>query len=108
MWSTLQVLSNENSQHGPTEFEYRYVSIQKESRNILSLKVKLDCSQWYTMAYTCFFTFNLDPNLTLTLGSMSHKMLPEYLHHVTYAPAKFEVATANGLGGHAFTRKYII
>ena len=61
------------------------------------------------MAYTRFFTFNLDPNLTLTLGSMSHKMLPEYpLRHVTYALAKFEVATSNGLGGHAFTSKYII
>ena len=27
-------------------------------------------------------------------------------HHVTYALAKFEVATSNGLGGDAFTRKY--
>ena len=27
---------------------------------------------------------------------------------MTYAPAKFEVATSNGLGGYAFTRKYII
>ena len=30
------------------------------------------------------------------------------LHHMTYAPAKFEVAMSNGLGGDAFTRKYII
>ena len=29
------------------------------------------------------------------------------LHHVTYAPAKFEIATSNGLG-NAFTRKYIV
>ena len=29
-------------------------------------------------------------------------------HHVTYAPAKFDVATAHGLGEDAFTRKYII
>ena len=29
-------------------------------------------------------------------------------HHVTYAPAKFEVATSNDLGGYVFTRKYII
>ena len=29
-------------------------------------------------------------------------------HHMTYAPAKFEVAECNGLGGDAFTRKYII
>ena len=30
------------------------------------------------------------------------------LHHVTYTAAKFEFAMANGLGGDAFTRKYII
>ena len=29
-------------------------------------------------------------------------------HHVTYAPAKFEVAMYKGLGEDAFTRKYII
>ena len=29
-------------------------------------------------------------------------------HHVTYAPANFEVAMSNGLGEGAFTRKYII
>ena len=26
------------------------------------------------------------------------------LHHVTYSPTKFEVATSNGLGGYTFTR----
>ena len=26
------------------------------------------------------------------------------LHHVSYAPAKFAVATSNGLGGDAFSR----
>ena len=30
------------------------------------------------------------------------------VHYKTYASAKFEVATTNGLGGDAFTRKYII
>ena len=30
------------------------------------------------------------------------------LYHLTYAPAEFEVATSNGLGGDTFTRKYII
>ena len=30
------------------------------------------------------------------------------LHHVTYAPTKFEVVTSKGLGGGAFTTKYII
>ena len=29
-------------------------------------------------------------------------------HHVTYAPANFEVAMSNGSGGDASTRKYII
>ena len=29
------------------------------------------------------------------------------LHHVTYAPAKFEVSTSSGLGD-VFTKKYII
>ena len=67
VWPTLQVFSSENSQHGPTEFEH--VSIQKKSRTILSLKIKLDRSRWYTIAHTRFFTFNLDPNFTLTLGS---------------------------------------
>ena len=33
-------------------------------------------------------------------------MLPsEYpIHHVTYSPTKFEVATSYGLGGDTFTR----
>ena len=30
-----------------------------------------------------------------------------HLHYVPYVPAKFEVATANGLGD-AFTRKYMV
>ena len=30
------------------------------------------------------------------------------LHHVTYAAVKCEVAICNGLGGDAFTRKYMI
>ena len=29
------------------------------------------------------------------------------LHHMTYAPAKFEVAMSNGLGGNAFTRNIL-
>ena len=33
----------------------------------------------------------------------------QYLQNdMTYAPAKFEVATSNSLGGDAFTRKFII
>ena len=29
-------------------------------------------------------------------------------NHMTFAPAKFEIATSNSLGEDAFTRKYII
>ena len=29
-------------------------------------------------------------------------------NHMTFVPAKFEVATSNSLGEDAFTRKYII
>ena len=30
------------------------------------------------------------------------------LHHMPYAPGKFEVATSNDLGGDAFTRKFFV
>ena len=30
------------------------------------------------------------------------------LHHVTNAPTKFKVSMSKGLGGDAFTKKYII
>ena len=30
------------------------------------------------------------------------------LHHVTYVTTEFEVTTSEGLGGDAFTRKFII
>ena len=37
--------------------------------------------------------------LNLTLGSISHKMLPSthYIMHVTYAASKFRVVKTNGL-----------
>ena len=45
-------------------------------------------------------------NLTLTLGSKFTQNVAQYpLHHVTYAPAKFEAVTPNDLGGDAFTKK---
>ena len=45
----------------------------------------------------------------LDIGIMVKRDVTQYpLHHVTYAHAKFEVGTSNGLGGDAFTRKYII
>ena len=46
--------------------------------------------------------------LTFTLGSRSHCNVAQYpLHYVISAPAKFEVAASTGLGGDAFTIKYI-
>ena len=45
----------------------------------------------------------------LTLVSRSYIMLSSTLqNHMTYAPAKFKVATSNSLGEDAFTRKYIV
>ena len=48
-----------------------------------------------------YFTFDLDIKVTQNVAHY-----PQY--HVTLASAEFEVATTNGLGGDAFTRKYII
>ena len=46
-----------------------------------------------------YFTFGLD------LGAKVTQNVAQYpLHHVTYSPTKFEVATSNGLGGDTFTR----
>ena len=43
--------------------------------------------------------------LTLMLGQGQAPNIAKYpLHHMTYAPAKFEVALSNGIGGNAFTR----
>ena len=45
----------------------------------------------------------------MTLARKGHtQCCPVPSHHMPYAHAKFEVATCNGLGGGAFTRKYII
>ena len=67
-----------------------------------SLINKLDCSWWYNFTNTHFFNLDLGVKVTVT------ENLAQYpLHHVTYAPAKFEVATSNGLGD-TFKRKYII
>ena len=41
-------------------------------------------------------------------GKVAKNIAQFPLHHVTYAPGKFIVAMSNGLGGDAFTRKYII
>ena len=39
---------------------------------------------------------------------VTHNVVQYLLHHVTYASAKFAVATSNSLGGDTFKRKYII
>ena len=46
--------------------------------------------------------FDLDLGVKVT-----QELALYHLHHVTYAHAQFVVATSNGLGGDAFTRKYI-
>ena len=43
------------------------------------------------------FTFDIDPKVTQNVAYYP-------LHQKTYSPAKFEVATSNGLGGDAFIR----
>ena len=45
--------------------------------------------------------FDLNPGVTQNIAQCP-------LHHVTYAPAKFEVAMSNNLGGDKFTRKCIL
>ena len=44
-----------------------------------------------------------------TLYDLDTQDVAQYpLHHMTYAPAKFEVAMSNSLGEDILTRKYII
>ena len=39
--------------------------------------------------------------MTLTLGQGQTRNVAHFpLHHMTYAPAKFEAAMSNGLGGY--------
>ena len=49
--------------------------------------------------------FNFELYLVVKVRPKMSQYLP---HHMTYAPAKFEVATSNGLGGYAITRTHII
>ena len=46
-------------------------------------------------------TFDVDPDPKVKV-TQNFAQFP--LHYVIYAPAKFAVATFNGLGGDAFTR----
>ena len=52
-----------------------------------------------------FFTFDLDPGLIGVKVIQNVAQFP--LHHMTYAPAKFEVSTSNTLDGDTFARKYM-
>ena len=43
--------------------------------------------------------------MTLIIGQgQTRNVAQSPLHHMTYAPAKFEAAMSNGLGGNSFTR----
>ena len=48
-------------------------------------------------------TFDLDLWVKITQNVTQYS-----LHHVTYVATKFEPARSYGLGGDAFTRKFII
>ena len=57
---------------------------------VISKYNKLDCSRWYTIANTHFFTFDLD------LGVMVTQSVAEYPpHRVIHGPGKFEVAISD-------------
>ena len=47
--------------------------------------------------------FDLDLGVKVTQNAAQYSR-----HHVTYAPAKFDIATSDCLGEDAYTRKYII
>ena len=48
-----------------------------------------------------YLTFDVDPD---TKVKLTQNVAQFPLHHAIYTPAKFAVATFNGLGGDAFTR----
>ena len=41
-------------------------------------------------------------------GKVTRNITQYPLHHVTYSGTNFEVSMFNGLGGDAFTKKYIL
>ena len=47
-------------------------------------------------------------DLDLVVVKVTQNLVQYPLNHMTYAPAKFEVASFNRLGEDRFTRKYII
>ena len=73
--------------------------MHQQSLNLLCARV-LGRFNYKEMHY---LTFDLDLWVKVTWNVAQYP-----LHHVTYAPAKFEVATCDGFGEDAFTRKCII
>ena len=70
---------------------------------LLSLKL-LNCP----MVYRTRYIYKKKTLYYLEIGVKVTQNVAKYtLHHVTYAPAKFEVAKSNSFGGDEFTRKYI-
>ena len=47
-------------------------------------------------------------DLDIVVVKVTHNVVQYPLNHMTYVPAKFEVALFNSLGEDGFTRKYII
>ena len=61
-------------------------------KQVFQTKDGLECSRWYTIANTRFFTFDLDAGVMVTQNVALYP-----LHHVTYSVTMFEVAASNGL-----------
>ena len=52
---------------------------------------------------------HLQENTLIDLDIKVTRIVVQYpLHHVTYAPIKVEAVTSKGLGGDAYSTKYII
>ena len=67
----------------------------------MKLNAKLEQQSMVHHRLYPLFMFDLD------LG-VPQKNTQYPLHHMTYAPGKFEVAMSNDLGGDKFLRKYIL
>ena len=75
--------------------------VPSTSCDLFSYKV----SSCYVLPLRRRFNYKKIQYLTFDLGVKVTRNVAQYpLHHVTYSPTKFEVATSNGLGGDTFTR----
>ena len=91
----------------------QYLTLTMGSHEILSSTLyfispdQCICKVW--CCYVLCFRRCINKKMqSLTLTPITQGVAQYPLHHVTYAHAKFEVVTLNGLGGDEFTRKYII